>query len=143
MKTFTTSIFVPSKSKKELTLLKTEELSQRLNKLRFSQGTTFGEGALDEIQENEEFVLIVNGEYERYSIRLKGINKCNGKLRLMVQEPALPEVRRFLEWRLDKSKVMSANKGALLQLKNFTTEDLRRLIRHALVNQERTLVNYR
>lgn len=41
MKTFTTSIFVPSKSKKELTLLKTEELSQRLNKLRFSQGTTF------------------------------------------------------------------------------------------------------
>lgn len=85
----------------------------------------------------------MNGEYERYSIRLKGINKCNGKLRLMVQEPALPEVRRFLEWRLDKSKVMSANKGALLQLKNFTTEDLRRLIRHALVNQERTLVNYR
>lgn len=143
MKTFATSIFVPSKTKKELPLSKAEELTQRLNNQHFAHNTHFGEGALDDVKEDEEFVVMVNSDYERHEIHLKGTNKVGGKLRLMVKNPTLPEVRRFLEWRLDRSKVMSCNRGSMLQLKNFTTEDLRRLMRHAIANQERTLVTYR
>lgn len=143
MKKITTSIFVPSKTKNEIPLGEMLNLTSRLNISRLPLSTDLGLGTLDDVKEGEEFELIVNGECEKYHIRLKGINKVGGKLRLMVQDTSLPEVQRFLEWRLDRSKLMSSNKGKVLQLRNFTTDDLRRLIRHAFSNEERTLVNYR
>lgn len=143
MKKITTSIFVPSKTKNEIPLGEMLNLTSRLNISQLSPSKDLGLGTLDDIKEGEEFELIVNGECEKHYILLKGINKVGGKLRLMVQNTDLPEVQRFLEWRLDRSKLMSSNKGKVLQLRNFTTDDLRRLIRHAFANQERTLVNYR
>lgn len=143
MKKITTSIFVPSKSKNELPLGEVLQLATKLNTKRYPLSDDLGLGALDDVQEGEEFELVVNGEYEKHHILLKGINKVGGKLRLMVQDTSLPEVQRFLEWRLDRNKLMSSNKGKTLQLKNFTVEDLRRLIRHAFANQERSFVNYR
>lgn len=143
MKKITTSIFVPSKTKNEMPLGEMLNLTSRLNISRLPLNNDLGLGTLDDVKEGEEFELIVNGECEKYHIRLKGINKVGGKLRLMVQDTSLPEVQRFLEWRLDRGKLMSSNKGKVLQLRNFTTDDLRRLIRHAFSNEERTLVNYR
>ena len=143
MKKITTSIFVPSKTKAELPLREVLELTSKLNTSRTPLSNDLGLGTLDDVKEGEEFELIVNGECEKHHILLKGINKVGGKLRLMVQNTSSPEVQRFLAWRLDRSKLMSSNKGQTLQLKNFTTDDLRRLIRHAFANQERTFVNYR
>lgn len=143
MKKITTSIFVPSKSKKEMSLSKVFELTTKLNTTRISLDKELGLGTLDDIKEGEEFELIVNGDHEKHHILLKGINKVGGKLRLMVQDTSLPEVQRFLEWRIDSNKLMSSNKGQVLQLRNFTVDDLRRLIRHAFANQERAFVNYR
>jgi hypothetical protein len=143
MKKIATSIFVPSKTKNEMPLGEMLNMTSRLNISRLPLSNDLGLGTLDDVKEGEEFELVVNGECEKHHILLKGINKVGGKLRLMVQNTHSPEVQRFLEWRLDRNKLMSSNKGKVLQLKNFTTDDLRRLIRHAFANQERTLVNYR
>ena len=143
MKKITTSIFVPSKAKKEMPLGDALQLVTKLNTPRFSLSQDLGLGTLDDVKEGEEFELVVNGETEKHCISFRGINKVGGKLRLMVTNVSSPEAQRFLEWRLDRSKLMSSNKGKTLQLRNFTTEDLRRLIRHAFANQERSLVTYR
>lgn len=143
MKKITTSIFVPSKTKSEMPLGEMLQLTAKLNIARVTLSKDLGLGALDDIKEEEVFELVVNGECEKHHILLKGINRVGGKVRLMVQDTSSPEVQRFLEWRLDRSKLMSSNKGKTLQLRNFTTEDLRRLIRHAFANQERSLVTYR
>lgn len=143
MKKITTSIFVPSRTRQEIPLIERMELMCRLNAQRTSISDDLGLGALDDIKEGEEFELIVNGETEKHCIVFKGINRCGGKIRLMIQNNQSPEAHRFLEWRFSPAQIMTSNRGKTLQLRNFTTDDLRRLIRYAYANRERTLVNYR
>jgi type II secretory pathway component PulJ len=143
MKKITTSIFVPAMSRQETPLEKRLSLVARLQSMRSQISDDLGLGSLDDIKEEEEFELIVNGETEKHCIRFKGINRVGGKLRLMVQNNQSPEVHRFLDWRFSPCHIMTSNRGKTLQLKNFTTEDLRRLIRYAYANRERVLVNYR
>jgi hypothetical protein len=143
MKTITTSIFVPAKAKKEMNVLELTEMSYKVKNRAVAISDNLGTGVLDDLQADEEFTLVVNGECHKHEIKMKVLQKTSGKSRLMVMEPDLPEVRRLLEWRIDTSKIMSSNKGQKLQLKNFNTDDLRRLIRTVYANQERHLVNYR
>jgi len=143
MKKITTSIFVPSLTRQETPLAQRLALTARLNTQRICISDDLGLGSLDDIKEEEEFELIVNGETEKHCIRFKGINRVAGKVRLMVRNNTAPEVHRFLEWRLNPCNIMTSNRGKTLQLKNFTTDDLRRLIRHAYANRERSLVTYR
>lgn len=141
MKKFTTSIFVPGKTKKELTLNDAMVLGHRLNTPAVI--TLCEHGGLDEIVEGEEFILVVNGEHHKHEIKLKGTHKVGGKLRLAFSEPEKEEVKRFAEWRFKSQYLLTSNHRQSFQLKNFTVHDLRRLIRHAVGNGERQLVNYR
>lgn len=141
MKKFTTSIFVPGKAKGELTLQESMILSHRLNSPVSLPLCNYG--ALDEIVEGEEFLLVVNGEHHKHEIKLKGIHKVGGKLRLAFSEPEKDEVKRFAEWRFKSQHLLTSNQRRSFQLKNFTVHDLRRLIRHAVANDERQLVTYR
>ena len=143
MKTFNTTIFVPSKFKKEMNIMESTAMAMKLNRSLFTSNKGLGIGALDHLLEEETFILVVNGEHEKYEIKLRVLQKNCSKTKLMVVEPESPEVKRFNEWRVEQSKTMSQNKGQKLQLKNFSVEDLRRLIRHAHTNQESSFVNYR
>lgn len=143
MKTFTTSIFVPAKSKAEMNVLERMEMERKISNAKVAISDSLGMGALDDIEVDEHFTLVVNGEKEKHHIEVKRTQNTSGKARLMLVNPGLPEVRRFVEWRIDPSKIMSQHNGAKLQFKNFTVEDLRRIIRTAFSNGERRLVNYR
>lgn len=141
MKKFTTSIFVPEKAKNDMPLQEALILSHRLNTP--TALVLCDHGGMDDIVEGEEFILVVNGEHHKHEIKLKGVHKVGGKLRLAFSEPENAEVRRFAEWRLKSQYLLTANNKQTLQLKNFTVHDLRRLIRHAVGNSERQLVMYR
>lgn len=142
MKTFTTSIFVPPVAKEAMCLLEANELDYRLNRV-VSLPSDLCHGGLDSVVQDEEFILIVNGLFERYEIKMKGFTKGSGKIFFMVSEPDLPEVYRFLQWRIKPTNLMSSNNGKRLQLRNFSVIELRRLIRHCLANKEKSLVTYR
>lgn len=100
-------------------------------------------GGLDDIEMEEVFTLVVNGEHEKHNIKLRACNKVGGKVRFMFLEPELPEVYRFAEWRIKSNFLMSTHKGKQLQLRSFTVNDLRRLIRHSVSNKECQMVTYR
>ncbi|QGH71964.1 hypothetical protein N1M2_101 [Klebsiella phage N1M2] len=142
MKTFTTSIFVPSVAKEEMNLIDRLELASNLNK-PVNLPDNLMHGGLDDVQEGEEFILVVNGLHERHEIKMRGCNKVAGKVRFMFVEPEKPEVFRFAQWRLRSANLMSMKNGKELQLRNFSAQDLRRLIRHSVANQERKMVEYR
>lgn len=143
MKTFTTSIFVPAKFPGQMNVMEKMETDRKFQNRALPINDDLGTGALDSLESEEEFILIVNGQYEKHHIRMKASTHCAGKTRLMVVEPEKEEVRRFIAWRIDQSKRMSQNQGAKLQLRNFSVEDMRRLIRTAYAGQERKHVNYR
>ncbi len=143
MKTFTTSIFVPAKTKAELNVMQEYELSAKLFNKAIPISDDLGTGALDELKGDEEFILIVNGQHEKHHLKMKVSSHSAGKPRLMFVEPELPEVKRFMEWRIDQTKRMAQKNGTQYQLRNFTTVDLRRLIRSAYAGGERHHVNYR
>lgn len=142
MKTFTTSIFVPSVTKEEMNLIDSLELGSNLNK-PVPLPDNLMHGGLDDVQEGEEFILVVNGLYERHEIKMRGCNKVAGKVRFMFTEPEKPEVFRFAQWRIKSPNLMSMKGGKELQLRNFGAQDLRRLIRHSIGNRERQMVEYR
>lgn len=142
MQIFTTSIYVPAKKKKELTLLRVLEITTRLN-TPVGLPSDLYHGGLDDIKEGDEFVLVVNGEEHKHEIKMRGCSKIGGKIRFMFVEPELPEVYRFAEWRLKPVNLMSCKNGSYLQLRNFSACDLRRLIRHSVANKERQMVKYR
>jgi len=141
MKTFTTSIFVPAKSKKEINLQEAIMLSHRLNTP--VSLPELSHGSLDEVQEGEEFILVVNGEYQKHEIKMKAVGKVAGKMRLLFSEPEKDEVKRLAEWRFKDAHLSTIKNALYYQLKNFTIHDLRRLIRHAIGNSEKQLVSYR
>lgn len=142
MKVFTTSIFVPETKKKETNLIKVMETDMRLN-APVALPSDLYHGGLDDIQEGEEFVLVVNGPHHKHEIKMKGCSRTAGKIRFMFTEPEKQEVYCFAEWRLKTTNLMSCKNKTQLQLRNFTASDLRRLIRHSVSNQERQLVKYR
>lgn len=142
MKSFTTSIFVPEKAINQLTLLDAEELKASLNKFNYLSSDEC-HGAMDDLEEREEFILFVNGQHHRHEIKMRVTSKASGKARLVFVEPNLPEVKRFAEWRVASKHLISMNRGAHYQLRNFSIEDLRRMIRHSISNKEKQLVTYR
>lgn len=142
MKKFTTSIFVPPLTKEAMQLIEAGELHTRLNRV-VGLPSDLCHGGLDSVVDNEEFILIVNGLFERHEIKMKGFTKGSSKVFFMVCEPDLPEVYRFLQWRIKPTNLMSSNKGKRLQLRNFSVIELRRLIRHCLANREKSLISYR
>lgn len=142
MKTFTTSIFVPSVTKSEMTLLDVVEITERLSK-PVSLPLDLATGGLDDIKEGDEFILVVNGAHERHEILMRGATNVSGKVRFMFVEPEKPEVYRFAEWRIKSTNLMSMKRGTELQLRNFSAPDLRRLIRHSFANGERNMIKYR
>lgn len=141
MKTFTTSIFVPGWNKDKMNLQEAMILSHRLNSPVTLPETQHG--SMDDIEEGEEFILIVNGETYKHEIKMKGARKVAGKLRLLFAEPEKEEVKRFAQWRIKGTFLNTLNNGQHYQLKNFTVHDLRRLIRHAVGNREKQLVQYK
>lgn len=143
MKTFTTSIFVPSKSRHQMNAMEIAEMGYKISNRSRPITDELGTGALDDLQGEEQFILIVNGEKEKHEIKMKALTAGIGKTRLMVTEPDNPIVSRFLEWRIDSAKRMTQHNRTSYQLKNFTIEDLRRLIRTAHAQNERRLVAYR
>lgn len=143
MKTFTTSIFVPAKFKAELNAMQEMEISRKLFNRAIPISDDLGTGALDDLKSDEEFILIVNGEFEKHHLKMKVSAHCTGKPRLMFLEPELPEVKRFIEWRIDQTKRMVQKNKTQYQLRNFTTTDLRRLMRSAFAGREAAHVNYR
>lgn len=143
MNTITTSIFVPAKTKNEMTLSAASDLDNKLNGARYLSSDDLGIGALDDLKEGDEFVLVVNGEHGKHEIKLRGTNSVTGKLRLIAVEPKKPEVQRFLMWRIPRQHLVSRNRGTELQLGRYTITDLRLLIRQAFARRERSLVNYR
>lgn len=143
MKTFTTSIFVPAKLKSELNAMQQYEIGIRLANRNIAISDDLGTGGLDDLKDGEEFILVVNGPVEKHHLKMKVSAHSAGRPRLMFIDPELPEVRRFMDWRIDQTKRMAQKKGSQYQLRNFTTEDLRRLIRSAYAIGERNLVNYR
>lgn len=143
MKTFTTSIFVPGKLKSELNVMQQMEQSMKLAGKNIPISDDLGTGALDDLKDGDVFTLVVNGPVEKHHLKMKVSGHGAGRPRLMFLEPQLPEVRRFMEWRIDQTKRMASNRGTQYQLRNFTTEDMRRLIRSAYAMGERHLVKYR
>lgn len=141
MKTFTTSIFVPGYEKDKINLQEAMLLSHRLNTPVSLPETNHG--SLDEIEEGEEFILVVNGPVHKHEIKMKGARKTWGALRLLFVEPEKEEVKRFAQWRIKGTHLTTLRNNQYYQLKNFTVQDLRRLIRHAVGNGERQLVSYR
>lgn len=143
MKTFTTSILVPAKLKAELNAMQQMEMGMKIANKNIPITDDLGTGALDDLKDGEEFILVVNGEVEKHHLRMKVSAHCTGRPRLMMVEPGLPEVKRFIDWRIDQTKRMAQKNGSHYQLRNFTTEDLRRLIRSAYAAGERHRVKYR
>lgn len=142
MNRFTTSIFVPALAKHEMTLVEALELAVKLNTPN-SLVSDYYHGSMDDLKEGEEFILVVNGEKEKHEILMRGCNKVAGKLRLMFVEPEKEEVKRFAQWRFNNKHLDSIKNKTAYQLKGFTVQDLRRLIRHAVAGQERKMVSYR
>lgn len=142
MKTFSTPIFVPTKSKKEMSLIEMMTVEKRLN-TPVNLPSDLYHGSLDDIGMEEEFEIVVNGQFEKHRIKMRACNNAGGKIRFMFVNPELPEVFRFAEWRIKSSFLMSTHKGTQLQLRNFSAPDLRRMIRHSVSNCERDMVTYR
>lgn len=142
MKTFTTSIFVPETAKANTKLIDIMEWDQRLNRPKASSSDVI-HGSMDDLVEQEEFSIFVNGQHHRHEIKMKVTSVASGKARVIFAEPEKDEVKRFAEWRVKGQHLISMNRGAYYQLRNFSIVDLRKLIRHAFSNRERELVTYR
>lgn len=142
MKTFTTYIFVPETAKANTKLIDIMEWDQRLNRPKASSSDVI-HGAMDDLIEREEFSIFINGQHHRHEIKMKVTSTASGKARLIFTEPEKPEVKRFAEWRIKGSHLLSMNRGAYYQLRHFGIAELRKLIRHAISNKERELVTYR
>lgn len=143
MKTFTTTILVPANSKAQLNAMQQMEMNMKMATRGIPINDDLGTGALDDLKDGDEFILVVNGEVEKHQLKMKVSAHAAGYPRLMFVEPQLPEVKRFIEWRVDQTKRMVMKGKTQYQLRNFTTEDLRRLIRSAYAMGERHRVNYR
>lgn len=142
MNTFSTPIFVPAKAKNEMTLVEALELASNLNAPVVSTSDIY-HGAMDDLEEGEEFILVVNGEHHKHEILMRGCNKVGGKLRLMFVNPEKEEVKRLAQWRIPSKHLDTIKNKTAFQLKGFTVHDLRRLIKHCVTNNERQMVSYR
>lgn len=142
MKTFTTSIFVPETAKANTKLIDIMEWNQRLSK-PVPLFSDIMHGAMDDLVEREEFSIFVNGQHHRHEIKMLVTSTASGKARIIFAQPEKEEVKRFAEWRIKTSNLISLNRGSHYQLRNFGIQDLRRLICHARSNHEAQLVTYR
>ncbi|AEV89565.1 hypothetical protein OBP_128 [Pseudomonas phage OBP] len=73
MKTFTTSILVPAKLKAELNVMQQMEMSRKLATKNIPISDDLGTGALDDLVDGDEFVLIVNGEHEKHHLQNESV----------------------------------------------------------------------